>query len=86
MENSSSSLLLGTPLATRLCSHESDSIWNPSRSTGGKGLGGPTWWAPVAASHTPTLCPALWTLSRYCLLCKGFLDWQTPLGVSGVGS
>lgn len=86
MANSSSSLHLAMPLVMRLCSHESDSIWSPSRSIGGKGPGGLTWWAPAAASHTPTLCPALWTLSRYCLLCKGFLERQTPLGAREMGS
>lgn len=74
MANSSSSLHLAMPHATRLCSLESDFIWSPSRSIDGRGLGGPTWWAPAAASHTLTLCPAPWTLSRYFLPCKGFLN------------
>jgi hypothetical protein len=64
----------------RLCSLGSGFILNPSRSIVGKGLGVPTWWAPVAASHTLTLCPVLWTLSRYCLPCKGFFGKTHFLG------
>nr|CCQ42988.1 alternative protein RYR1 [Homo sapiens] len=64
MVNSSSCPHLAMLHAMRLCSLESDSILNPSRSIDGRGPGGLTWWAPVAASHTPTSCPALWTLSR----------------------